>query len=269
MSYIEIIFQADNLTGNNIIFAMNSITDFLKNMNLKKDFNIQLCITGLKYNNEQHAGKLLVSINGKTNFQDVILPIILEELQKVKNKYNLNEAYIKKINSKIKCRLANEGDLPKLEIIFKQIVKHMYNGGIKIWNDFYPFDEFPDDIKNKNLYLLINNEDIISVFGLYSSTNGQENFEWGNKNAKVFYLGRFAVNINYLNQGVGSLTLKLASEIVRKQNAHFLRLLVSNENFPALNLYRKNGFQRVMGEYVEFSEALHKDIVEFGFEKKL
>lgn len=169
----------------------------------------------------------------------------------------------------MKLKLAENKDLPALEAMFKEVVENMYKNGITIWNEFYPFEEFAIDIANKNLYLLTNEDEIIAAFGIYNNANGENCFEWQNKNAKAVYLGRVGVNVNFLRQGIGEQVLKQTLEIAKQKNAKFLRLLVSDINTPAINLYRKNGFTQSIGVYNEFSETLGKNITELGFEMEV
>ncbi len=166
----------------------------------------------------------------------------------------------------MELKIAKKQDLPTLEVMFKGIVEGMYKNGIKIWNEFYPYEEFIGDIENQNLYLITDADEIVAAFGVYNTAGGQDCFEWKDKNAKAVYLGRVGVNVKFLGRGIGKLVLKHALEIAKRRNVKFLRLLVSDVNKPAINLYRKNGFTQVVGVYNEFSESLNKNIVELGFE---
>jgi len=150
--------------------------------------------------------------------------------------------------------------------MFKNIVENMHKNGITIWNEFYPYEDFAGDIENQNLYLMTDEDEIVAAFDVYNTANGQDCFEWKDKNAKAVYLSRVGVNAKFLRQGIGAFALKHALEIAKRNNAKFLRLLVSDVNKPAINFYRKNGFTQVTGVYNEFSESLNKDIVDFGFE---
>lgn len=168
----------------------------------------------------------------------------------------------------MELRLAEKSDLPSLKIMFDDIVKNMHKNGITIWNEYYPYEEFECDIENKNLYLLTQNNHIVSAFGVYPSTNGQDHFKWQDATAKALYLGRVGVNVNFLRQGVGSIVLSSALAIVKEKKASFLRLLVVENNKPAINLYLKNGFIQAEGYYEEIIEPLGIKMVELGFEIK-
>ena len=169
----------------------------------------------------------------------------------------------------MKLRLATHNDLPELKIMFQKIIAEMYKNNIRIWNEFYPYEEFEGDIVSNSLYLLTSKEGIVAAFGMYNSVTGWENFGWEDKKANSIYLSRLGVNPNFLRKGIGSLILDYAQKMATKKNVSFIRLLVSNENIPAIKLYEKNGFVKVPGMYCEFSEASNKKIIEFGYEKKL
>ena len=45
-------------------------------------------------------------------------------------------------------RLARPEDLPRLNEMFTAIVVDMDRTGVPIWNEYYPFDYFEEDIEN-------------------------------------------------------------------------------------------------------------------------
>lgn len=166
----------------------------------------------------------------------------------------------------MELRIAAKKDLLELKVMFENIIENMYKNNIKIWNEYYPYEEFIDGIESKSLYLLTNKEEIVAAFGLCNSAGGQDCFEWKDKNAQSLYLSQVGVNIKHTRQGVGGLVLKCALDIAKQKNATYLRLMVVDINKPAINLYLKNGFEQVSGLYNEFSESLNTTISELGFE---
>lgn len=62
--------------------------------------------------------------------------------------------------------------------------------------------------------------------------------------------------------------LNKATELSKGMNVEYLRLFVVDENYPAINLYKKVGFEKADGIYYQ---VIDEDIVlhEFGFEKKI
>ena len=171
--------------------------------------------------------------------------------------------------NKMNIRLANKQDLPALEKMFKQVVLKMNENGINIWNDYYPFEAFKGDIENNRLYLLVNETDICATFGLFDSVEGKDLFKWETNQEKALYIGRLGVNVNYLRKGIGTKAIDEARKLVKQKKGKYLRLTVGEENIPAINLYLKNGFNKVDGMFSEYSETLDKTIHEIGFELKI
>ena len=168
----------------------------------------------------------------------------------------------------MKFRLAIIDDLPQLKATYKEIIKNMNNNNIYIWDEVYPCEFFEDDIKNNQLYLLINNNEIVSAFSLSHSNKGANSVNWKDNYAKVLYIDRFGVNVNYLRKGIGHTVLNKAIKLSKEKNVEYLRLFVVDENYPAINLYRKVGFEEVDGTY---NEVIDDELVlhEFGFEIKV
>lgn len=162
-------------------------------------------------------------------------------------------------------RMANIDDLPQLKSVYGKIIYNMNKDNIQIWDEIYPCEFFYDDIKNNRLYVLEENNEIVSAFALCNSNAGAEHVAWENKHDKALYIDRLGVNINYLRKGIGSVMLNEAIAIARDKGAKYLRLFVVDINKPAINLYLKNGFKKVDGIY---DEIIDDDLVlhEFGFE---
>lgn len=169
----------------------------------------------------------------------------------------------------MKCRLATKNNLPELKYMFDAIVRNMHDNGITIWNEFYPYEEFENDIDNENLYLLTDNNKIVATFVLCGVSSEYGCFQWSEKTSKVLYLKRIGVNINYLRQGVGSLIIKCAIDIAKIKNIEYLRLTVADSNQPAINLYKKQEFKQVFGTYKEHIEERDLTLIEYGFELKI
>ena len=159
-------------------------------------------------------------------------------------------------------------DLPQLKDMYKRIIKDMNEQNIQIWDDIYPCELFEDDIKNNQLYILLNNGEIVSAFVLSDTNSGEIAVEWNDNHAKAVYIDRLGVNVKYSKKGIGSLMLDNAKEIAKTLNAEYLRLFVVDINIPAIQLYTKKEFIKVNGVYNEIFDdgfVLH----EHGYEIKL
>lgn len=164
--------------------------------------------------------------------------------------------------------LAKKDDLEQIKGIYTKIVNNMHANGITIWNQYYPNEVFESDIENDNLYLLKEGENILGAFAMYEHTNPETDVEWGNKTAKAFLLNRVGVNVDFLRQGIGKKLINYACELAKDKGAEYLRLLVSELNNPAIELYLKCNFNKLKGVHVE---KIREDfsLNEYGFEKKL
>lgn len=162
-------------------------------------------------------------------------------------------------------RLAVMEDLPQLKDMYKKIIKNMNNNNIDIWDEIYPCEFLSDDIKNNSLYILAENNEIVSAFVLSDSSKGDKCVKWESTQDKTLYIDRLGVNINYLRKGMGSIMLKKAIALARNKEAKYLRLFVVDINKPAINFYIKNGFKKADGIY---DEIIDEDFIlhEFGFE---
>ena len=165
-------------------------------------------------------------------------------------------------------RLARIEDLKQLKIIYKEIIKNMNKNNIQIWDDIYPCEFFEDDINNKRLYVIADDEEIISAFALCDNNAGEAYVDWSEKSAKAMYIDRLGVNVEYSKKGIGQQMLNKAKEISKSIGAEYLRLFVVDINKPAIRLYQKNGFTKVNGVYDEVFDDGYV-LREIGYEIKL
>ncbi len=162
-------------------------------------------------------------------------------------------------------RLAVLTDLPQLKTVYKSIIQDMNKRKLEIWDEIYPCDVFEEDIGKNQLYVLLDNDKIISAFALTDTNTGASSVEWENPSSRAFYLDRLGVNIKYSGKGIGSYILNKAKEVSKSLGAEYLRLFVVDINEPAIRLYAKSGFKKAGGTYEEkFDDGfvLH----EFGYE---
>lgn len=165
-------------------------------------------------------------------------------------------------------RLAVVQDLPQLKGMYKQIIENMNEQDIQIWDDVYPCEFFAEDIKNQQLYVLLNGSEIVSAFALCDANSGENAVEWADRHAKALYIDRLGVNIKHSKKGIGSLTLEKAMGAARAFGAEYLRLFVVDMNNPAIQFYIKNRFVRAAGVYNEtFDDGFV--LREYGYETKL
>lgn len=168
----------------------------------------------------------------------------------------------------MEIRLATMDNLQAVKEMYRQIVYHMNEQNISIWDEVYPCEFLEEDIKNNQLYLLVEQENIVSAFVLCQTNAGEKSVKWENDKAKAVYIDRFAVRVTYLKRGIGSITLEKAKEIAKTMGAEYLRLFVVDMNVPAISLYEKQGFVKAEGIYYE---KIDEDLIlqEYGYEIRL
>lgn len=82
-------------------------------------------------------------------------------------------------------RLASMQDLLQLKDMYKQIVKNMNEQDIQIWDEIYPCEFFEEDIKNNQLYILLDDCEIVSAFVLCKTNSGEYAVKWNDNHAEV------------------------------------------------------------------------------------
>lgn len=165
-------------------------------------------------------------------------------------------------------RLAVMQELTQIKSVYEDIIKKMNREQIQVWDDIYPCEFFAEDIRNNRLYVLLDNDKVVSAFVLCDANSGEKSIEWQDNQCRALYLDRLGVNVNYSRMGIGSLMLEKAKETAKKLGADYLRLFVVDINEPAIRLYIKNGFIRGNGVY---DEVIDDDLIlhEYGFEVAL
>lgn len=165
-------------------------------------------------------------------------------------------------------RLATTADLSEIKEMYTMLISRMNKDGFEVWDDTYPCNFFADDIANNRLYVLSDENNIVGAFAVCESNDGESYIQWEKEHAKAIYLDRLGVNINFAKQGIATQLLNYAVNVARKKGAEYLRLFVIDINTPAINLYKKNGFIKAAGTYVEIiDETL--SFSEYGFEKRV
>lgn len=169
----------------------------------------------------------------------------------------------------MECRPAIKNDLTEINSMYKDIVKNMIKNGFTNWDDIYPFCMFEEDIRNKNLYVIVHNNEVVACFALLDTVMGQDEIIWEDLNTKAMYLSRLGVNTKYLKQGIGALAVDHAKRITKEKGCDYLRLFVVDFNKPALNLYLKSGFKQATGEYSKESTSDDNYLLEYAYEIKV
>jgi ribosomal protein S18 acetylase RimI-like enzyme len=111
------------------------------------------------------------------------------------------------------------------------------------WDFEYPSEETAThDIKNKALYVLAKDNEIIAVATATDKYNELEHLQWTIQKPCELY--RIGVSPKFLKQGIGSILLKNIITAMQEKGFDGIRQIVSKTNPAALALYDKNGFER-------------------------
>lgn len=162
-------------------------------------------------------------------------------------------------------RLAEMNELEQIKSMYRDIILQMNQNGVEIWDEVYPCEFFKEDIQQKRLFVLVQEQHILSAFALCDTNAGETFVRWKDPEAKAFYIDRFGVNVHDMRKGFAGMMLSHAVKLAKENNIRYLRLFVVDQNIPAIQLYEKNGWQRVEGSY---DEVIDEDLIfhEYGYE---
>ena len=165
-------------------------------------------------------------------------------------------------------RPARPSDLPALNEMFTAIVEHMDRTGVPIWNEFYPFDYFEEDIESGAMYVLEEDGSVTAAFSLCRECEGAPYVTWESADAPAIYFDRFGVSVEHRRMGVGRQAIASAEALARELGGKYLRLFVVDINAPAISFYERCGFVRAGGYYDEIINET-TTLREYGYEKSL
>lgn len=165
-------------------------------------------------------------------------------------------------------RLATTEDLPVIIDMYRQVVHQMTQSGLSIWDEVYPIICLPDDILRGQMYTMFLGDQLVGAFVLSTTPKDDGQIEWLIDTDQAVYLDRLAVHPAYSRQGIARELLLQAAQIGIAQSAEALRLLVVEQNLPAIQLYEKAGFKRRGGVCLEVVDE-ELTLKEFGYELDL
>lgn len=152
-------------------------------------------------------------------------------------------------------RKAVEEDINIIMNIIKQAQAYFREKEINQWQNNYPNEEIiTNDIKNKNSYVLLENDNIIGTVAV--TFDGEKNYEciYGGKwisNHEYAVIHRIAVDTKYKGLGLASIIIKNIEEICLNRGIHSIKVDTHQENVSMQKLLQKNKFQHCGIIYLE------------------
>lgn len=168
----------------------------------------------------------------------------------------------------MELRLARLTDLPQLKEIYTAIYNDMLAAGVDLWNEHYPYDEFPGDISANRLWVLCSENDIAAAFALDKCPD-MPDLTWQDNDAPADIIMRLGVNVRYQKCGLGRKCIEHAGDISLRRGAEYLRLLVADCNVPAEKFYQHCGFTCAKGIHTEHEAGIPYELHGYGYEIKL
>jgi|SRR5579871_4457484 len=136
-------------------------------------------------------------------------------------------------------RKASEHDMQVLLQFEQEIIKAELPYDITLKTEPTWYHDLPKMITAENIYLIVAELDNKIIASGYARITNAEHYLKHDKHA---YLGMMYVVPEYRGKGVNK---KIMDELIawaNKKNVHEFRLLVYDENLPAINAYTKAGF---------------------------
>lgn len=136
---------------------------------------------------------------------------------------------------------ADETMIDSIYELFIKRIEWMDRVGIKQWNvtnyiDAYPKEYYKMQIKEKQLYVIIGNDEIVGAIVLLEN---DERWDDSDK-CSAYYLHNFVTDTKI--KGIGKKILKFVEELARKNKKSKLRLDCSEDNDFLNNYYENAGY---------------------------
>lgn len=147
----------------------------------------------------------------------------------------------------IKIKVATFNDLPVVMRIFDQAKRFLKENKIPQWQDGTPNEEtFSEDIKSQELFLLVNDSDILGIAALKL---GPDPFydeiregEWLS-DAPYYVIHRFAMAQEARGKQLSETFIQKMLEIVKHQSIAHVRIDTHPRNMAMQRVIEKVGFQ--------------------------
>ena len=134
-----------------------------------------------------------------------------------------------------------------------------------LWGEVYPFCEFENDIKNKEMHVIEDEKKIIGSFVLSEFDDPEyQKIEWQIKGKKLIYINRLVILPTEQGKGFAKKIMNVIENHAINNNYESMRLTVHKDNINAIRLYEKYNFIKV-----EKGNWTLDNQIFWGFEKEV
>lgn len=146
-------------------------------------------------------------------------------------------------------RKAKTEDLDELADVYSAVVRNMNENGIFQWNSEYPNREvMQDDISKGQLYVGEVNGKIVSAYSLNKMSDDTNHVaKWTRPEIDFRIIHRLCVDPRIQSRGFATRTIRHIEADLLANGIMAIRLDTVSQNVPAVNLYKKLGYE-IVGE---------------------
>jgi ribosomal protein S18 acetylase RimI-like enzyme len=161
-------------------------------------------------------------------------------------------------------RKAVAADFPAIYALYQLAIASMHDAGIDQWDEQYPDAKIlKADIDSGCSFVALEDGQIFAVFVINQTGDPEyEEGHWRYPHAAFAVIHRLCLHPAYWGRGTGTQLMLAAEGLIRAMGLETVRLDAFSQNPPALQLYRRLGYQQV--GFVTFRKGKF-----FLFEKKL
>lgn len=141
---------------------------------------------------------------------------------------------------------ATINDLDSIINIINQAKQYLKNNNVDQWQNGYPNEEtIINDINKNQLYVLINNDEIIATCMLSNEEdltyNYIENGAWLTDNKKYLVIHRIAIKNNYQGKSIGRTIINYATDLF--SDCKSIRIDTHENNLSMQRMLERNDFK--------------------------
>lgn len=141
-------------------------------------------------------------------------------------------------------QLVNSVDIPQVMKIIADAKVRMKLDNLIQWQDGYPnLDTITSDIGLQQLYKLEIDGQIAGICVI--NDDYYEQYQGTPDKQQCLMIHRFAVNTDFLNQGIGQLIIEQSCEIIKSRGFKYAIIDTNSENHKMVNLIIKSQFKYV------------------------